>query len=77
MNSGKDVTFYKGQFYKIAKKVLAKYPNELSIFEKYWDTENYRAACAFYYAEMPDFERENLTSEEKEIDIQFYWLFLN
>lgn len=69
--------YYKKHFYELAKRILARFPKELKIFQEYWEKNDYRAACSFYYAEMPQEAKGDLTPEEEKIETEFYGLFVN
>ena len=65
-------------FYPIAKKILQNYPDKLEEFEKQWGNKRFRWAYIPYMKiYFQDQWEEKLTPEEKKIDAEFYWLFVN
>lgn len=65
-------------FYLIAKKILQNYPEQLAQFEKQWQAKEYPWAYIPYMKVKHENKlEEGLTPEEKKIEKEFYWLFVN
>lgn len=67
---------YKDEFYKIASRILADYPEKKEVFEKNWSTNFYRKAY-LPYMEVKHQNNIVLSEEEEKINREFYGLFVN
>lgn len=77
MNHKEKCEFYETEFLKIAERVLKNYPKEKEMFETRMKEKNARGAY-YYYSEIKEEEIvPPLTAKEKEIDKEFYGLFVN
>jgi hypothetical protein len=67
---------YKNAFYNQVTNVLAVYPNELVLFQKYWNASDYRHAYLIYHEA---FTKHTIDERmiDKKIDSDFYWSFVN
>jgi len=65
-------------YQKIAKKILSPHPEIYELFKQRLFEKNYRGAH-YYFTRIylkEDWE-DKLTPEEKKIETEFYWLFVN
>lgn len=65
-------------FYLIAKKMLTDFPEQWIEFEKQWQKREYPWAYIPYMEVKHANKLEGmLTPEEKKVETEFYWLFVN